>query len=271
MTITLQNVGVRFGTGDTAVNAVQDASLTIEKNQFVSIVGTSGCGKSTLLSVVGGLLQPTAGTATVDGVPIEKPGLDRGMVFQNYSLFPWLTAQQNIEFVLKETGTNRAAERTDRASEMLAAVGLADFADTYPSELSGGMRQRVAIARSLSYRPSILLMDEPFGALDALTRGLMQELLVKIWEQSDLTVLFITHDIAEAVFLSDRVLVMTNRPGRIKADIPIDLPRPRTEGLIRSPEFGALELQVLDQIKAESRAAEHLTAPDNGTLVSARA
>ncbi|GAA3887447.1 ABC transporter ATP-binding protein [Leifsonia kafniensis] len=261
MSIQLDNIGMRFGTGSSAVWAVKDASLTIEKNQFVSIVGTSGCGKSTLLSIVGGLVLPTEGTASVDGVPIAKPGLDRGMVFQNYSLFPWLTAQQNIEFVLKETGTSRAAERSDRAREMLTAVGLADFADKYPSELSGGMRQRVAIARSLSYRPSILLMDEPFGALDALTRGLMQELLVKIWEQSDLTVLFITHDIAEAVFLSDRVLVMTNRPGKIKADIAIDLPRPRTEDLIRSPEFGALELHVLDQIKAESRAAEHLTLP----------
>ena len=262
MSITLENVGVRFGTGAKAVQAVDGASLTITKNEFVSIVGTSGCGKSTLLSVVGGLLQPSEGTATVDGVPITKPGLDRGMVFQNYSLFPWMTAKQNIEFVLKETGTARATERSDRAREMLEAVGLADFADKYPAELSGGMRQRVAIARSLSYRPSILLMDEPFGALDALTRGLMQELLVKIWEQSDLTVLFITHDIAEAVFLSDRVLVMTNRPGRIKADIAIDLPRPRTESLIRSPEFGELEYRVLEQIKAESRAAEHLAQPD---------
>jgi NitT/TauT family transport system ATP-binding protein len=258
MTITLDNVGMQFGTGSKAFWAVKDVSLTIADNEFVSVVGTSGCGKSTLLSIVGGLLPPTEGTATVGGTPVTKPGLDRGMVFQNYGLFPWLTAQENIEFALKETGTKRKAERADRSREMLSDVGLADFADKYPSQLSGGMRQRVAIARVLSYRPSVLLMDEPFGALDALTRGLMQELLVKIWEQSSLSVLFITHDIAEAVFISDRVLVMTNRPGKIKTEVAIDLPRPRTEELMRSPEFGSLELEILDHIKSQTREAEHL-------------
>lgn len=256
--IELTDVGVNFGTEKQPAWAVRHASLAIHDHEFVSVVGTSGCGKSTLLSVIGGLLPPSAGVARVDGVTVTAPGIDRGMVFQHYGLFPWLTAQQNIEFALRETGVAKPAERADRAREMLDQVGLLDFADKYPSQLSGGMKQRVAIARVLSYRPSVLLMDEPFGALDALTRQLMQELLVKIWESSRLTVLFITHDIQEAVFLSDRVLVMSNRPGSIKAEVPVELPRPRLAETLRAPEFARLELELLDHIRSESRRAEHL-------------
>ncbi|MEX0158662.1 ABC transporter ATP-binding protein [Microbacterium sp. LMI11-1-1.1] len=240
--------------------ALRGANLQVGDHEFVSVVGTSGCGKSTMLSIVGGLRPLSEGSATIDGVPIAAPGVDRGVVFQNYGLFPWLTAQQNVEFALRETGMRNARERSDRAREMLGEVGLLDFAGSYPDQLSGGMRQRVAIARVLSYGPSILLMDEPFGALDALTRQLMQELLVKIWEQSRLSVLFITHDIAEAVFLSDRVLVMSNRPGRILAEVPIDLKRPRTAETIRSSEFGELEHTILRHIRGESMSAEHFAS-----------
>lgn len=256
--IELKDVGVNYGDAANPSWAVQNTSFTINDSEFVSVIGTSGCGKSTLLSVIGGLVQPSEGVVTLDGKPITAPGIERGMVFQNYGLFPWYTAQENIEFALKETGMSRRSDRVDRAREMLSEIGLLDFADRYPAQLSGGMKQRVAIARVLSYRPSVLLMDEPFGALDALTRQIMQELLVKIWEHSRLTVLFITHDIPEAVFLSDRVLVMSNRPGHIKAEVTIDLPRPRTPEMHASPEFGSHELELLDHIRTESRLAEHL-------------
>ena len=257
MTVEFKNLGVQFGSKSDPFWALRGADLTIGDNEFLSVVGTSGCGKSTLLSVAAGLQEKSEGDVLINGVPVDGPGRDRGVVFQSYTLLPWLTAQENIEFALREAGVGRA-ERRDRAREMLGEVGLLSFADRYPAELSGGMRQRVAIARVLSYRPSILLMDEPFGALDALTRRLMQELLVKIWEQSKLTVLFITHDIHEAVFLSDRVVVMTNKPGRIKVEIPIDLPRPRTHEMLRSPEFLAYEEEVLGHIRSETLQVEHL-------------
>lgn len=255
--IELKGVGVDFGRASKPMWALRGVDLTIHDQEFVSVVGTSGCGKSTMLSVVGGLLPPSEGDAEIDGVRVTGPGLDRGMVFQNYGLFPWLTAQTNIEFALAQTGVGGKRQRADRAREMLSEVGLLDFADKHPSQLSGGMRQRVAIARVLAYRPSILLMDEPFGALDALTRRLMQELLVKIWESSKISVLFITHDIAEAVFLSDRVVVMSNRPGRVLTQIPVDLPRPRTEETVRSTEFVELEHEILGHIRGESIVSEH--------------
>jgi NitT/TauT family transport system ATP-binding protein len=185
------------------------------------------------------------------------PGLDRGVVFQSYTLLPWLTALGNVEFALKAAGSaGRDAPSLARAH--LHLVGLEGFENAYPNELSGGMRQRVAIARALSYRPKMLLMDEPFGALDALTRHHMQELLTAIWEKHRLTVLFITHDVEEAIYLSDRVAVMTNRPGRIKSIVPVPLPRPRRYELISSPEFRTLQLEVLDEIRAESMAVAAL-------------
>jgi NitT/TauT family transport system ATP-binding protein len=244
-----------FVQGRASVVALEDCSLALAENEFVSLVGTSGCGKSTLLSIAAGLQQATAGEVLIDASPVEAPGRDRGLVFQSYTLFPWLTAAQNVEFALR----GGRAERAEIAREHLDLVGLGDFADAYPSQLSGGMKQRVAIARALSYRPEVLLMDEPFGALDALTRGVMQELLTQVWERHRLTVLFVTHDVEEAVYVSDRVVVMTNRPGRIKEEIPVHLPRPRTHELVKTPEFSELTGRVLDAIRSESLAAAHLT------------
>ncbi|MFO1540692.1 MAG: ABC transporter ATP-binding protein [Chloroflexota bacterium] len=241
--------------GRTPVTALTRIDLEIGENAFVSIVGTSGCGKSTLLGIVAGLVEPTRGIVRVDGRPIDGPGRDRGVVFQAYTLLPWLTARENIEFALKGERMG-AAERRRVADEHLALVGLEGFADRLPRELSGGMKQRVAIARALCYRPRILLMDEPFGALDAQTRMLMQELLLRIWEAHRMTVLFVTHDVEEAVTLSDRVLVLSNRPGRVKEDIPIDLPRPRSLAQQETPAFLALRHRILASIREEAVAME---------------
>jgi NitT/TauT family transport system ATP-binding protein len=255
--LTITDLSKTFGEGPRAVTALQGVDLAIGDNEFLSLVGTSGCGKSTLLSIVAGLESHDAGEVLVDGMPVEGPGLDRGVVFQSYTLFPWLTARQNVEFALKEAGL-RGKEAADSAQDHLKLVGLDDFADSYPRELSGGMKQRVAIARALSYRPKMLLMDEPFGALDALTRHHMQELLTRIWERHRLTVLFITHDVEEAVYMSDRVAVMSNRPGRIKEIIDIDLERPRHYDMVASPRFQQLHRAVLDSIRAESIAVAQL-------------
>lgn len=245
--IRVQSLDKQFG----EVRALDGFDMTVRENEFVSIVGTSGCGKSTLLSILAGLEQPTSGDVEVDGRPVVGPGRDRGVVFQGYTLLPWLTAQQNVEFALRGEPIS-AKERTVRAREQLRLVDLSEFAGSYPAQLSGGMKQRVAIARALSYRPGVLLMDEPFGALDALTRRVMQELLTSVWEQHKLTVVFITHDVDEAVFISDRVLVMSNRPGRVKAEFAIDLPRPRLHDLTATQEFRDLSAHVLDSIYEES-------------------
>lgn len=260
MRLEIQDVTKSYGTKKHAILALDEISATIRSNEFVALVGTSGCGKSTLLSIVAGLLDPTSGAVTADGEEVTGPGQDRGLVFQNYTLFPWLTAQQNIEFALRETGIPRTARKA-AAKEALAEVGLTEFAGAYPTELSGGMQQRVAIARSMSYRPQMLLMDEPFGALDALTRRLMQDLLTRVWESHRITVLFVTHDVSEAVYLADRILVMTNRPGRIKQEIEVTLPRPRDPETTSTPEFARLQQQVLEAIRSESAAAEHFQQP----------
>jgi NitT/TauT family transport system ATP-binding protein len=239
------------------VVALDGVDFEIAEKEFVTVIGTSGCGKSTLLSIIAGLEEETEGEVLVAGEPVVAPGRDRGVVFQSYTLFPWLTAQKNVEFALRESGS----ERVRIAREHLRLVGLERFADAYPSQLSGGMRQRVAIARALSYRPEVLLMDEPFGALDAQTRQLMQELLTRVWEEHRLTVMFVTHDIDEAVFLSDRVLVMTARPGRIKEDIEIGLERPRTFEIFSTPEFFEYKARLLESVREESlRAAAELEA-----------
>ena len=239
------------------VVALDGVDFQIAEKEFVTVIGTSGCGKSTLLSIIAGLEEETEGVVLVDGEVVDQPGRDRGVVFQTYTLFPWLTAQQNIEFAL--SGPKR--ERADVAREHLSMVGLEQFADAYPSQLSGGMRQRVAIARALSYKPQVLLMDEPFGALDAQTRQLMQELLTRIWEENRLTVMFVTHDIDEAVFLSDRVLVMTARPGRLKEDITVEVERPRTFEVLTTPEFFEYKSRLLAAVREESlRTAEQLEA-----------
>ena len=228
-----------------------DIALDLAENEFVSLVGSSGCGKSTLLSVVAGLHEIDAGALEMDGVPLHGPGLDRGVVFQSYTLLPWLTARGNIEFALQAAGFEAPARRR-MADEHLALVQLPHCATLYPSELSGGMKQRVAIARALSYRPQMLLMDEPFGALDALTRREMQELLTRIWEDHRLTVLFVTHDVEEAIFLSDRIVVMGIAPGRIAREFAVPLPRPRREEMTAEPAFGDLRRQVLRCIRDNS-------------------
>ncbi len=230
---------------------LNDIELSLNDNEFVSIVGPSGCGKSTLLSIVAGLEEADEGSICVDGTPIAGAGLDRGVVFQSYTLLPWLTARQNIEFALKAAGYSRR-ECADITDEHLELVKLCGFANAYPNELSGGMKQRVAIARALSYRPKILLLDEPFGALDAMTRYQMQELLTRIWETHRLTVMFVTHDVEEAVYLSDRVCVMKSAPGEIRAMMEVHLPRPRCQDMMLSMEFVALQHDILKGIRIES-------------------
>jgi NitT/TauT family transport system ATP-binding protein len=206
--------------------ALSDISLQVKEGEFVSILGPSGCGKSTLLYIVGGFVQPSAGTVSIAGKPVTGPGPDRGPVFQEFALFPWKTVLGNVMYGLLEQGVGRAnAEAKARA--LIGLVHLTGYEKFYPKELSGGMKQRVAIARTLAYGPSILLMDEPFGALDAHTRTGLQNELLEIWERDRKTVLFVTHSVEEAVFLSDRVVVLTRAPGRIKSIVDIDLPRPR--------------------------------------------
>ncbi len=248
----LNNITMTFRTrrGDEVV-AVDDLSLHVDDREFISIVGPSGCGKSTLLRVVAGLIRPDSGSVLLDGQPIQGPGADRGMVFQTYTLFPWLTVQGNVEYGPRLKGLP-AAERMRLAREHIAAVGLAGFENSYPRELSGGMMQRVAIARALANDPKVLLMDEPFGALDAQTRWIMQEMLVNLWQRTPKTILFITHDIDEAIFLSDRVYVMTARPGRVKQMLNVSLPRPRTSEMTTSAEFVEQKRVVLEAIKEET-------------------
>ena len=233
------------------VTALDRISLEVDENEFSVIVGPSGCGKSSLLRLVAGLIQPTAGAIYLDGKLVTRPGKDRGMVFQSYTLFPWLTVQDNLEFGLK-LGGMAAEERAAVARRFIAEVGLEGFERAYPKQLSGGMMQRVALARALANDPDILLMDEPFGALDSQTRSLMQELLLKIWEHSHKTVLFITHDIDEAILLGDRVHVMTARPGRIKAEVAIDIPRPRSVGVLTADEFIVIKRRIMALIHEEA-------------------
>ena len=252
--LSIHGLGKTFVSDRGSTVALQGVDLAIGDNEFVALVGTSGCGKSTLLSIAAGLETHDTGTIKIDGVDIEAPGLDRGVVFQSYTLLPWLSAQQNVEFALKASGKS-SAEAVEIARDHMQLVGLDGFEKAYPAELSGGMKQRVAIARALSYRPKMLLMDEPFGALDALTRHHMQELLTGIWEKHRLMVLFITHDVEEAVYLSDRVAVMTNRPGRIKLVVPITLPRPRRYTMTATPEFQAFHREVMEAIRSESLTA----------------
>ncbi|SHJ42868.1 ABC transporter ATP-binding protein [Aureimonas altamirensis] len=240
--------GVR---GGAPVTALQPTSLTVPANDFVTILGPSGCGKSTLLRIVAGLDRPTSGRVTLDGAEIHGPGPDRGMVFQSYTLFPWLTVEQNIGFGLREKGVPEA-ERREIVAQYIADVGLKGFENHWPKQLSGGMQQRTAIARALANDPKILLLDEPFGALDNQTRGLMQELLLGIWEREHKMVLFVTHDIEEAIFVGSRVVTMSARPGRIKSIIPVDLPHPRHYTVKSSPEFSSMRARLTEEIRQEA-------------------
>jgi NitT/TauT family transport system ATP-binding protein len=222
----------------------------VRDGEFVAIVGPSGCGKSTFLHMLGGFEPATAGSMRLDGTPIAGPGPDRGMLFQEYALYPWRTVLGNVLWPLEVQGMAKA-ERAALAERFVAMVGLERFRDHYPAELSGGMKQRVALARVLVFDPRILLMDEPFGALDAQNRELMQEELQRIWNSTRRTVLFVTHDIDEAVYLADRVIVFTARPGRIKRDIPIDLPRPRDIEIKKSGVYAAYRNLVWDLLREE--------------------
>ncbi len=239
--------------GGQAVHALAGINLSVRHQEFLTLLGPSGCGKSTLLRIVAGLEQASAGAAFKDAQPITGPGADRGMVFQAFSLFPWLTVQKNVEFGLSLKRVP-AAERGEQARHLLEHFGLGPFADEYPKALSGGMKQRVALARALANDPEILLMDEPFGALDAQTRASMQEFVLRVWEENHKTVLFVTHDIDEALFISDRILVMKTRPGRVSQLIDIDLPRPRHYDIQFEPRYLELKRKLTDLIRTETRA-----------------
>ena len=238
-----------------STQALLPVDFDVKENDFVTILGPSGCGKSTMLRIVAGLDHPTSGRVLLDGRPVEGPGADRGMVFQSYTLFPWLTIEQNIRFGLRERGMG-LAEQKDRSDYFISTVGLRGFVQHFPKQLSGGMQQRTAIARALANDPKILLMDEPFGALDNQTRVLMQELLLGIWEAERKTVMFVTHDIDEAIFMANRVAVFSARPGRIKSEIAVNLPHPRHYTIKTSPEFMDLKARLTEEIRAESMAAE---------------
>jgi len=233
------------------VEAIHDVSFAVGDNEFVSIVGPSGCGKSTLLYIIAGFIAPTTGAVHIDDRPVRGPGPDRGIVFQEYALFPWRTVQDNIKYGLEEKGLARDdVERI--VQKYVRLMGLEGFQHKYPKELSGGMKQRVALARTLAYEPDVLLMDEPFGALDAQTRELQQDELLAIWREKKKTVLFVTHSVEEAVYLSEKVVVMTTRPGQIKSVVEIDLDRSRhREDVVTSPEFARLRNRVWLDVREE--------------------
>ena len=242
--IDIDKLHLRVGQGAQAFEAVQDISLTVAPGEFVCLLGPSGCGKSTLLGALAGHLRPSRGGIAVDGRAIDGPHAERGLVFQHHTLFPWRKVVDNVAFGLKMQGVART-ERRRRALELLALVGLEAFADHYPAQLSGGMKQRVEIARVLINHPRVMLMDEPFGALDAQTRLMMQQLLLDLWARIRTSIVFITHDIDEALFLADRVLVMSPRPGRIIEQIAVPFPRPRDASLVTSPTFTDLKRRCL--------------------------
>ncbi|BBK37824.1 ABC transporter ATP-binding protein [Allostella sp. ATCC 35155] len=259
--VSIEGVGREFPgvRGGPPTRAVEPLDLTIADTDFVALLGPSGCGKSTLLRIVAGLDQATEGRVLVDGREVEGPGADRGMVFQSYTLFPWLTVCENIGFGPRERGVPPAERRTI-ADRLMAQVGLTGFADHYPRMLSGGMQQRTALARALANDPAMLLLDEPFGALDHQTRSLMQELLLQVWEADRKTVLFVTHDIQEAVFMANRVLVMTARPGRIKTEVRVPLPHPRHWRMKTTPEFARIEEELTESIREEALRAAAMNA-----------
>jgi ABC-type nitrate/sulfonate/bicarbonate transport system ATPase subunit len=247
--LTVEGVSHRFPgvRGGPPTDALSRTDLEVEESDFIVLLGPSGCGKSTLLRIVAGLEKPTTGRVVLDGRSVSGPGPDRGMVFQSYTLFPWLSVEQYILFGSRATPA--------RARQLIASVGLRGFERHYPKMLSGGMQQRTALARALANDPRILLLDEPFGALDNQTRALMQELLLGIWEADRKTVLFVTHDIDEAIFMANRVVVLSARPGRVKADVKIDLPHPRHYTMKTTPQFSAYKAQLTEEIRTEAMKA----------------
>jgi NitT/TauT family transport system ATP-binding protein len=249
--IDIERLHIRLGWGKHALEALQDVSVSVKPGEFVCVLGPSGCGKSTLLGALAGHLQASLGTILVDGLSVQGPHPDRGLVFQQHTLFPWKKVLDNVAFGLKMKGISRA-ERHARAFELLKLVGLEGFENVYPAQLSGGMQQRVEIARVLINHPRVMLMDEPFGALDAQTRLSMQELLLEVWGRIKTTIVFITHDIDEALFLADRILVMSPRPGRIVEEIPVDFTRPRDAELVTSGSFIQLKRHCLALLHPQS-------------------
>jgi NitT/TauT family transport system ATP-binding protein len=260
--IEIENLTVQYKDGNKLITALENISFTVGKGQFVSVIGSSGCGKSTLLNVLGGLRRPSAGKAAIGGVPITGPGADRSMVFQHYSLFPWMTARDNVAFGIKQIKKDLSRkERFIKADSFLAKVGLEVFTHKYPEQLSGGMQQRVAIARALAMDTEILLMDEPFGAVDAKNRSILQELLLRLWEGGDdtvypvdasvpagerKTVIFVTHDIDEAILMSDRIIMLSNSPGKIYREIDVPFHRPRNRSsLVQTPKYTQLRNELL--------------------------
>ncbi|NET09360.1 MAG: ABC transporter ATP-binding protein [Merismopedia sp. SIO2A8] len=256
--VQVENVSMVFRQKKKSVHVLENVNLSIEPGELVCLLGPSGCGKSTLLNLIAGFIQPSDGGIFVDRKQVRKPGADRGFVFQQYSLLPWKTTFENVEFGLKIKGISKF-ERKDRVEEYLNLVGLYKYRHAYPNQLSGGMQQRASIVRALVNSPSVLLMDEPFAALDAQTRHMMQELLLDIWDRLKTTVIFVTHDIEEAVFLGDRIFVMGVQPGRIKAALDIPLVRPRHVDDMLTPEFSQLNRQVFDLIREETLKSMELT------------
>ena len=252
----IKNLYKQFETPTGAkVTALKDINFTVHKREFVCVIGPSGCGKSTLIRILAGLETPTSGEIILDGKPVEGPGPDRGMVFQGYTLFPWLTVKRNVMFGLEQSGHSKVLAEED-ARQWIDLVGLAKFEDSYPHELSGGMKQRVAIARALANQPRILLMDEPYGALDAQTRAKMQQYLMEIWQNIDITIFFITHDLDEAIYLADRILVLKAHPGEVNEIIEVPVPQPRSPEQLLSAEFLATKKRLEELIHPPSEEEE---------------
>ncbi|MDR2108306.1 MAG: ABC transporter ATP-binding protein [Coriobacteriales bacterium] len=254
--------------GATSLLALDDINLDIRRGEFLSIVGPSGCGKSTLLYILAGLIKKTAGSAKIEGMEVVAPTLHTGIIMQAYALFPWRTVQKNVEFGLEIKKVGKQ-ERRQIAADFLEMVGLSEFASRYPYELSGGMKQRVAIARALAYDPEVLLMDEPFAAVDEQTRGQLHEQLLSIWEKTGKTIVFVTHSIEESIFLSDRVVILTPSPGRVKETIDIDLPRPRPAELKSSAEFAVYRKQVWQLLQNHGELIEEILLEDGNTSLEA--
>jgi NitT/TauT family transport system ATP-binding protein len=265
--IAIHNVSRTFySPGGEKIEAIKDVNLEVEDafsaagrdiGEFRVLLGPSGCGKSTLLRMIAGLDKPTSGEVLVNGVPVSGPGKDRGMVFQKYTSFPWLSVRENVEYGMRINHVPEA-QRKETADHLLKEVGLTEFADVYPDTLSGGMQQRVAIARTLAVRPSVILMDEPFGALDAQTRSDMQQLLLKIWDETACTILFVTHDVEEAVYLADRIFIMSSHPGTIVEDVQVPFDRPRDLALKERTEFHELQHYVLGRLKSAPGVGGHV-------------
>jgi ABC-type nitrate/sulfonate/bicarbonate transport system ATPase subunit len=265
--ITLKDVSRTFySPSGERIEAIKDVSFEVEDafsaagrdiGEFRVLLGPSGCGKSTLLRMIAGLDKPTSGEVLVNGVPVTGPGKDRGMVFQKYTSFPWLTVAENVAYGMKINGVPDA-QRKETTDHLLNSVGLTEFANVYPETLSGGMQQRVAIARTLALRPSVILMDEPFGALDAQTRSDMQQLLLQIWDETACTILFVTHDVEEAVYLADRIFIMSSHPGTLVEDVHVPFDRPRRLELKESSEFHDLQHYVLGRLKSAPGIGGHV-------------